>query len=94
MINSASEPATPEPDPNRFSPTGGGVYFPTESVPNPDRLKFGPFGIILPNQADEEFRSRATASTSSIEESSCKIIGSADGILQKFDTAKYQACGL
>ena len=33
------------------------------------------------------------ASTSSIEVSSCKIIGSADGILQKFDTAKYQACG-
>ncbi|MGH9982512.1 MAG: hypothetical protein ACRD8W_00975 [Nitrososphaeraceae archaeon] len=83
-----------EPDPNRFSPIGGGVYFPTESIPNPDRLIFGPFGILLPNQANEEFGSNVIASTASVEESSCKIIGSADGILQEFDTAKYQACGL
>ena len=86
--------AITEPDPNRFSPIGGGVYFPTESVPSPDRLKFGPFGILLPNQADEEFGLSATTSTSAVEESSCKILGSADGILQKYDTAKYQACGL
>ncbi|MGH9952939.1 MAG: hypothetical protein ACRD5J_15055 [Nitrososphaeraceae archaeon] len=83
-----------EPDPNRFSPIGGGVYFPTESIPNPDRLIFGPFGILLPNQANEEFGSNIIASTASVEESSCKIIGSADGIIQEFDTAKYQACGL
>jgi hypothetical protein len=90
----AAESTTAEPDPNRFSPTGGGIYFPTESVPNPDRLKFGAFGILLPNQADEKFRSSAIASTAAAEESSCKILGSADGILQKFDTARYQACGL
>jgi hypothetical protein len=34
------------------------------------------------------------ASTAAAEESSCKILGSADGILQKFDIARYQACGL
>jgi hypothetical protein len=28
------------------------------------------------------------------EVSSCKLDGSADGIQQKFETAKYQACGL
>lgn len=83
-----------EPDPNRFSPTGGGVYFPTEPVSNPDRLKFGPFGIPLPLQVDEEFSSIQSASRSAPEESSCKILGSTDGILQMFDTAKYQACGL
>jgi hypothetical protein len=70
--------ATTEPDPNRFSPRGGGVYFPTESVPNPDRLNIGPFGILLSIQADEEFRPSETASTSAAEESSCKILGSAD----------------
>jgi hypothetical protein len=31
--STTTELATVEPDPNRFSPTGGGVYFPTESVP-------------------------------------------------------------
>jgi len=35
----------------------------------------------------------ATTSTS-IEESSCRLDGSADGIQQTFDSIKYQACGL
>ncbi|MGH9982685.1 MAG: hypothetical protein ACRD8W_01865 [Nitrososphaeraceae archaeon] len=83
-----------EPDPNRFSPIGGGVYFPTESIPNPDRLEFGPFGIPLPNQANEEFRPSEDVSASTAEQSSCKIVGTADGILQKFDASRYQACGL
>jgi hypothetical protein len=39
------------------------------------------------------FNSATTSATSS-EVSSCRLDGSADGILQKFDTAKYQACGL
>ena len=52
------------------------------------------FGILLPNQHDEEFRSNAVASSSSVEESSCNIIGGANGIQQVFDTAKSQACGL
>ncbi|MGH9926006.1 MAG: hypothetical protein ACRD5B_11590, partial [Nitrososphaeraceae archaeon] len=42
----------------------------------------------------EEFRPSESSSTAAAEETSCKILGSADGILQKFDTAKYQACGL
>jgi hypothetical protein len=83
-----------EPDPNRFSPIGGGVYFPTESIPNPDRLEFGPFGIPLPNQANEEFRPSEDVSASTAEQSSCKIVGTVDGILQKFDASRYQACGL
>lgn len=86
--------ATAEPDWTRFNPTGGGVYFPTESVPNFDRLKIGPFGILLLNQAGEEFGPSATSSTTGAEVSSCKVDGSADGMLQKFDAAKYQACGL
>lgn len=36
----------------------------------------------------------ATTTATSAEVSSCRLDGSADGILQKFDTAKYQACGL
>ncbi|MGH9910845.1 MAG: hypothetical protein ACRD4W_00200 [Nitrososphaeraceae archaeon] len=35
-----------------------------------------------------------TASTTITEVASCKLDGGADGILQKFDTAKYHACGL
>lgn len=49
LQSTTTDPATTDPDPNQFSPTGGGVYFPTESVPNPDRLNIGPFGIPLPN---------------------------------------------
>jgi hypothetical protein len=52
------------------------------------------FGILLPNQHDEEFRSNAVASTSSVEETSCNIKGSANGIHQVFDTAKSRAYGL
>ncbi|MGH9963820.1 MAG: hypothetical protein ACRD5E_03190 [Nitrososphaeraceae archaeon] len=36
----------------------------------------------------------ATTPATLAEVSSCRVDGSADGILQKFDTAKYQACGL
>ncbi|MGH9987482.1 MAG: hypothetical protein ACRD8W_26355, partial [Nitrososphaeraceae archaeon] len=36
----------------------------------------------------------ATTTSPSAEVSSCRLDGSADGILQKFDLAKYQACGL
>jgi hypothetical protein len=36
----------------------------------------------------------ATATSTAVDVSSCKLDGSADGIQQKFDTAKYQACGL
>jgi hypothetical protein len=86
--------AATEPDHNRFSPIGGGVYFPTESVPNPDRLKFGPFGILLPNQADEEFGPSASANTNAADVSNCKLDGSADGIQQKFNPVRHQACGL
>ncbi|MGH9977688.1 MAG: hypothetical protein ACRD8Z_17920, partial [Nitrososphaeraceae archaeon] len=71
-----------------------GVYFPTESVPNPDRLKFGSFGILLPNQADEEFGLSASANTNAADVSNCKLDGSADGIQQKFNPVRYQACGL
>lgn len=36
----------------------------------------------------------ASRTATSAEVSSCRLDGSADGILQKFDSAKYQACGL
>ena len=36
----------------------------------------------------------ATANTNAADVSNCKLDGSADGILQKFDSVKYQACGL
>jgi hypothetical protein len=36
----------------------------------------------------------ATTTPTSAEVSSCRLDGSADGILQKFDTVKYQVCGL
>ena len=36
----------------------------------------------------------ATATANAAEVSSCRLDGSADGILQKFDSIKYQACGL
>jgi hypothetical protein len=36
----------------------------------------------------------ATATAVTTEESSCRLDGSADGIVQKFDLIKYQACGL
>jgi hypothetical protein len=40
----------------KFSPTGGGIYSPTENVPNPDGLMFGAFGIPIseyqPNACD------------------------------------------
>jgi hypothetical protein len=45
-----------EPDPNRFSPTGGGVHSPTENAPNPHGLKFEPFGIPLPSEEGSPFR--------------------------------------
>jgi hypothetical protein len=35
-----------------------------------------------------------SASSTAAEVSSCRLDGSSDGILQKFDLAKYQACGL
>jgi hypothetical protein len=38
--------------------------------------------------------SSSPASSSAAEVSSCRVDGSSDGILQKFDSAKYQACGL
>lgn len=36
----------------------------------------------------------ASATTNAADVSSCKLDGSADGISQKFDPVKYQACGL
>lgn len=36
----------------------------------------------------------ASTTATSAEVSNCRLDGSADGILQKFDTIKYQACGL
>jgi hypothetical protein len=36
----------------------------------------------------------ATATANAADVSNCKLDGSADGILQKFDSVKYQACGL
>ncbi len=36
----------------------------------------------------------ATATANAAEESSCRLDGSANGIQQMFDTAKYQTCGL
>jgi hypothetical protein len=36
----------------------------------------------------------ATTTAISAEVSSCRLDGSADGILQKFDTSKYETCGL
>jgi hypothetical protein len=38
--------------------------------------------------------SSATVNANAAEVSSCKLDGSADGIQQKFDIAKYRACGL
>lgn len=38
--------------------------------------------------------SSASSSSSEAEISNCKLDGSSDGILQKFDFVKYQACGL
>jgi hypothetical protein len=35
-----------------------------------------------------------TSVINSAEVSSCRLDGSSDGILQRFDLAKYQACGL
>ena len=36
----------------------------------------------------------ATATAVTTEESSCRLYGSTDGIQQKFNSIKYQACGL
>lgn len=36
----------------------------------------------------------ATSTANTAEESNCRLDGSADGIQQKFDSIKYQACGL
>ena len=36
----------------------------------------------------------STKDTNAADVSNCKLDGSADGILQKFDSIKYQACGL
>jgi hypothetical protein len=36
----------------------------------------------------------STASSTAAEVSDCRLDGSSDGILQKFDSVKYQACGL
>ncbi len=46
------------------------------------------------NSATASASATTTATAASAEVSSCRLDGSADGILQKFDTAKYQACGL
>ena len=39
-------------------------------------------------------KATATANTNAVDVSNCKLDGSADGILQKFDSVKYQVCGL
>jgi hypothetical protein len=36
----------------------------------------------------------ATANANAVDVSNCKLDGSATGIQQKFDAAKYLACGL
>jgi hypothetical protein len=53
---------------------------------------------ILDNQKATVIQSASAITTpttaSAADESNCKLDGSADGIQQKFDTAKYQACKL